>query len=203
MDVLSNRDYTVVIDKSGSMAESDVPGYKSRWAAAEESTIAIAKQVEQYDPDGITVYPFASSFKRYDNVTANKVSEVFKENSPMGGTNLHLVLKDIFDKFVARKRQNNIKDGETVLVITDGQPNDEKMVAAEIVKVTKALDSQNQLSVAIFQVGSDPSATKFLRGLDTDLERAGAKFDIVSTKTFEEIESTPLPEILTAALQGL
>ena len=185
---LSNRDYTLVIDKSGSMADGhDVPGFKSRWAAAEESTKAIAKQVEQYDPDGITVYPFASGFKRYDNVTADKVGQIFKENSPMGGTALHLVLKDVFDKWTERKKAGQLKQGEMVIVITDGQPNDEAMVAGEIVKVTKKMDKQDELSVAMFQVGSDASASKFLKHLDDDLQKHGAKFDIVSVKTFEDL----------------
>lgn len=198
---LSNRDYTIVIDKSGSMSEGhDVPGFKSRWAAAEESTRAIAKFCEQYDPDGITVYPFAGTFKRYDNVTADKVKQIFTENSPMGGTALHLVLKDVFDRYVQRKKAGTNKNGEIVLVITDGQPNDEKMVAAEIVKVTKSLDKDDELGVAFFQVGADPAARRFLKHLDDDLKGLGAKFDIVDTKTFDELENMPLDEALIAAL---
>ncbi len=71
--MLQNRDYTIIIDKSGSMYTKDQMGGKSRWALMQESTIALAYKCEELDPDGITVYLFSGRFKRYDNVTAAKV----------------------------------------------------------------------------------------------------------------------------------
>jgi hypothetical protein len=59
------------------MSVTDQPGGMSRWQAAQESTLAIARKCEQLDPDGITVYLFSSRFKRYDNVTSSKVEEIF------------------------------------------------------------------------------------------------------------------------------
>lgn len=50
---LKNRDYYLLIDKSGSMAEKDCPGGKSRWDYCKESTLAISKKLDEYDPDGI------------------------------------------------------------------------------------------------------------------------------------------------------
>ena len=67
--LIENRDYTLIIDKSGSMSTGDQPGGKTRWQAAEESTLALAQECEQLDPDGITVYLFSGRFRRYDNVT--------------------------------------------------------------------------------------------------------------------------------------
>ena len=40
--MLENRDYTLIIDKSGSMATPDQKGGRSRWVAAQESTLALA-----------------------------------------------------------------------------------------------------------------------------------------------------------------
>ncbi|MBD0312670.1 MAG: hypothetical protein ICV86_07220, partial [Microcoleus sp. T3-bin5] len=71
--MLQNRDYTIIINKSGSMYTKDHMGGKSRWALMQESTIALANKCEELDPDGITVYLFSGRFKRYDNVTAAKV----------------------------------------------------------------------------------------------------------------------------------
>ena len=51
--VLENRDYTLMIDKSSSMATADEPGGKTRWELAQESTIALAQKCEEIDPDGI------------------------------------------------------------------------------------------------------------------------------------------------------
>ena len=67
--MLKNRDYTIIIDKSGSMYTKDQAGGKSRWALMQESTIALANKCEELDPDGMTVYVFFGRFKRYDNVT--------------------------------------------------------------------------------------------------------------------------------------
>lgn len=55
--MLENRDYTLIIDKSVSMATTDQKGGKSRWVASQES-IALASKCEQFDADGITVYFF-------------------------------------------------------------------------------------------------------------------------------------------------
>ncbi|MHC5719514.1 MAG: hypothetical protein ACYTX0_47580, partial [Nostoc sp.] len=71
--MMSDRDYTLIIDKSGSMSTPDQVGGKSRWEIAQESTLALARKAEQFDPDGITVYVFAGRFKRYDDVTSAKV----------------------------------------------------------------------------------------------------------------------------------
>lgn len=60
MDVnkLMNRDYVLVIDKSGSMSETDCPAGKSRWDYAKESTLAISQKLAEFDPDGISIYTF-------------------------------------------------------------------------------------------------------------------------------------------------
>ncbi|NEO74512.1 VWA domain-containing protein, partial [Moorena sp. SIO3H5] len=92
--MLEQRDYTLIIDKSGSMSIRDQLGGKSRWQIMQESTLALANKCEELDPDGITVYVFAGRFKRYDNVTADKVLQIFQENEPSGRTDLAGVLLD-------------------------------------------------------------------------------------------------------------
>ena len=89
--MLQNRDYTIIIDKSGSMYTKDQMGGKSRWALMQESTVALANRCEELDPDGITVYVFSGRFKRYENVTSAKVVQIFQENEPSGTTNLAAV----------------------------------------------------------------------------------------------------------------
>src|SRR4028118_1782481 len=101
--MLEDRDYTLIIDKSGSMSIKDQPGGKSRWNVMQESTLAIASKCEEFDPDGITVYLFSGRFKRYDNVTANKVIQIFKENEPSGRTDLARVLQDATENYFKRK----------------------------------------------------------------------------------------------------
>lgn len=199
---LQNRDYVMIIDKSGSMTQTDTPTGQSRFKAAEESTIAIASMLEQYDPDGIDVIPFSGSFKVYNNTTAAKVVDIFRENQPMGGTVLAPPLKSVFDTYLAAKAAGTTKsNGMIVLVITDGQPSDAADVAKTISDFTQKLDNgDGEFGITFLQVGRDPEATRFLKSLDDDLTSHGAKFDIVDTKTIDEVEQIGLTEVLIAAL---
>jgi uncharacterized protein with von Willebrand factor type A (vWA) domain len=199
--MLDNRDYTLIIDKSGSMATRDQKGGRSRWIAAQESTFALATKCEEFDPDGITVYVFSGRFKRYENVTSSKVSQVFQENDPSGTTDLAGVLKDSVDNYFQRKAMGQLKaNGETILVITDGEPDDRKAVMKVIIEASLRMDRDEELAISFIQVGTDAQATRFLKVLDDELQRAGAKFDICDTITMDEMEDYSLSEILLNAI---
>ncbi|MGA1474837.1 MAG: vWA domain-containing protein [Prochlorothrix sp.] len=199
---MKNRDYTLILDKSGSMSITDQPGGMSRWAAAEESTLALARKCEQFDPDGITVYVFSTRFQRYDNVTTETVETIFQTHKPGGITNLADVLRDALTNFLERKVRGALnKSGETILVITDGEPSDRMAVAQVIVGASQQLDRDEELAISFIQVGNDEGATLFLKALDDQLEEVGAKFDICDTLTMDEMEEMSLAEVLMNAIE--
>jgi uncharacterized protein with von Willebrand factor type A (vWA) domain len=199
--MLENRDYTLIIDKSGSMATPDQKGGRNRWVTAQESTLALASKCEQFDPDGITVYVFSGRFKRYENVTSAKVTQIFQENDPSGTTDLAAVLKHATDDYFQRKAAGQTKpNGETILVVTDGEPDDRKAVMRLIIEVSRRLDRDEELAISFIQVGTDAQATRFLKALDDDLQGAGAKFDICDTITMEDMEDLSLSEVLLNAI---
>ncbi len=198
--MLDQRDYTLIIDKSGSMSNTDRGTNKSRWEIVKESTLALARKCDQLDPDGITVYLFSGKFKRYDNVSAAKVEQIFQENDPMGGTNLTAVLQDAVNNFFQRKKAGQVKAGETILIVTDGEPDDRRSVFEIIIEATKRMDSDAELALSFIQVGADSSATDFLKALDDKLEGVGAKFDIVDTITLGDMEDMTLAEVLLSAI---
>jgi Mg-chelatase subunit ChlD len=199
--MLENRDYTLIIDKSGSMSTKDKAGGLSRWQIMQESALALANKCEELDPDGITVYLFSGKFKRYDNVTAAKVNTIFQENDPSGRTDLAAVLADAIASYLQRKASGQTPaNGEMILVVTDGEPDDRKAVMQVILDATQKLDRDEELAISFIQVGLDEAATKFLKILDDDLSRAGAKFDIVDTITMEDMEDLTLKEILLSAI---
>ena len=199
--MIQERDYTLIIDKSGSMSTPDQAGGKSRWEIMQESTLALARKCEQFDPDGMTVYLFSGRFKRFDDVTSDKVAQIFMENDPAGTTNLAGVLKDATDNYFKRKAANQTKpNGETILVVTDGEPDDRKAVFEVIVNASRQMEKDEELGISIVQVGSDAQATKFLKALDDQMESIGAKFDICDTVTFDDMEEMSLAEILTNAI---
>lgn len=196
-----NRDYTLIIDKSGSMSTPDQPGGRSRWEAAQESTLALARKCEQFDPDGITLYLFSGRFKRFDNVTSSKVSQIFQENDPSGTTDLASVLKDATDRYFESKAAGETKpNGETILVVTDGEPDDRKAVMRVIIEASRRMDTDEELAISFIQVGTDQMATRFLKVLDDELQGAGAKFDICDTVTLDDMEGMTLKEVLLNAI---
>jgi len=199
--MLENRDYTLIIDKSGSMSIKDQPNGKSRWDIMQESTLAIASKCEELDPDGITVYLFSGKFRRYDNVTSNKVAQIFQENDPSGRTDLASVLADATNNYFQRKAAGQTKaNGETLVVVTDGEPDDRKSVMKVIIETSRRMERDEELAITFIQVGTDTQATKFLKILDDELQSAGAKFDIVDTVTMDDMEDMTLREVLLNAI---
>jgi hypothetical protein len=199
--MMSDRDYTLILDKSGSMSTPDQAGGRSRWDIAQESTLALARKCEQFDPDGLTVYVFSGRFKRYDDVTSAKVAQIFLENDPAGTTNLAGVLQNALDNYFQRKAAGKTKlNGETILVVTDGEPDDRKAVFEVIIKATQQMERDEELGISMIQVGSDAQATKFLKALDDQLQSVGAKFDICDTITLDDMEDMTLADILMNAI---
>ena len=183
------------------MSTADQKGGRTRWVAAHESTLALATKCEQLDPDGITIYLFAGRFKRFDNVTASKVTQIFQENDPSGSTDLAAVLKHATDDYFQRKAAGQTKaNGEIILVITDGEPDDRKAVMKVIIEASRKMDRDEELGISFIQVGTDPQATRFLKVLDDELESAGAKFDICDTVTMDDMEDLSLTDVLMNAI---
>jgi uncharacterized protein with von Willebrand factor type A (vWA) domain len=182
------------------MYTSDQVGGKSRWAVMQESTLALAHKCESLDPNGITVYVFSGRFKRFDNVTAAKVSQIFQENEPSGSTNLASVLQDAVNQYFQKKTKGEVPGGETIVVVTDGEPDDRRAVFEVIINATRKLDKDEELAIAFIQIGNDNQATRFLKALDDDLEGVGAKFDIVDVVTIDDMEEMTLTEVLLNAI---
>jgi hypothetical protein len=191
---LASRDYILVLDSSGSMTEKDGMS-KSRWERIKETTGAIVNKLVELDDDGITVYRFASSFNKFENVKDDSSVKAIFAKDPIGSTTLAPVLTDIFKDFFAKRTK-----ALTVFVITDGAANDPKDICREIISATKKMEADEELSLEFLQIGKDTSAKEFLRKLDDDLQGMGAKFDIVDTKTMDDLENSTIEEIIIASI---
>ena len=203
--MLDQRDYSLIVDKSGSMGTEDMPGGKSRWMSMQESTLQISREISKLDPDGITLYVFDGGFKRYDNVTTEKVADVFRENRPGGSTDLAGVLEHALADFHKRKAANQLKaNGDIMLIVTDGVPDDADAVKRVIAKATQGLSNgDGEIGLSFIQIGRDQGASRFLKELDDALTSGPykAKFDIVDTKTMDEVDkAASFSDILMAAL---
>ena len=195
LEQLAKRDYVLMIDKSGSMEKTDPGTTKSRWQRAKEFAESLAYKCEQFDQNGIDVVLFGSNFKRYNNVTSAKVEQIFREQSPGGSTNTAGALESVLAEY-----RSNPGKPITVLVITDGEPDDEKAVEKCIVNHANSISDDSETGISFIQIGSDAGARAWLQGLDDDLQKVGAKFDIVDTKNEEEMDNLSLSDIILAAV---
>jgi uncharacterized protein YegL len=198
---LEARDYILLIDKSGSMSTKDVNG-KSRWEAAQEITLAVARKCSEYDQDGITVIPFNSGFKTYNNVKGEDsvVEKIFTENEPTASTDTAKVMKHVLDEYFTAKAKGSAKP-ISVFCVTDGTPDNQSELSKVIIDATKKMDKDEEIGISFLQIGNDNNATKFLRELDDDLQKQGAKFDIVDAKTQDEIANTTITQLIIDGLE--
>lgn len=196
---LQKYNFVIAIDKSGSMETADTAGGKSRFESAKEYATSIAMKCEKYDTDGIDVILFNNSAKLYQNVTSDKVEQIFKENSPMGGTATDEALNVAFG--LQKEKASNGDNKPMILVVfTDGEPNDRNAVVSAIVNKTKEMTSDDELGISFVQIGADSGARKFLEYLDDNLVNLGAAFDIVDCKDEKELESLSIDDLLLQAI---
>jgi Mg-chelatase subunit ChlD len=183
-ETLKKLDYIVVIDHSGSMGE---PSHrmvgKSRLEEVAEEVLAIARQAERYDDDGITVIAFNNVVKVYDGVTAARVKDVFAEFPPKGSTNLAGAIRAVAEKTRTSKKE------VLALIYTDGAPDSHAEVINAINSAAKEF-GRPKIGFALIQVGQEKDAKAFLEKLDDDL-----KVDVVSTVTEEESEALSIGQL--------
>jgi len=160
---------------------------KTRWHYAQKTMKILAPAITECDKDGATLYFFSEKpFKNYKNITnPDDFESLFEQNQPNGGTDLHGVLSVAIENHFHNYKKT--KKPETILVLTDGQPDEEDSVYELIAKTSKKLDDSKQLSITFIQIGSSESAHYFLKQLDNNLKKWGAKHDIVDTQNQDEL----------------
>lgn len=179
---LSEYDFILVVDASGSMSTEDMPGGRSRWAYMQETAAAFARDLSKFDSDGIDLVIFGGpQVTSYEGVTVDKLTDAFATRRPMGSTPLTEALQAAF-KLAGKSDKKDF-----IMVFTDGVPDDKAGAAKAIIAQSQLQASDEDLTILFVQVGKDTGAAAYLRELDDNL--TGAKFDIVDAKTQEEAEA--------------
>lgn len=191
---LSEYDFIVVIDASGSMGTEDMPGGRSRWAYMQETAASFARDIAKIDSDGLGLVVFGgSNIESFDGVSADKINEVFSARSPRGSTPLTEALQAAF-KLAGKSDKKDF-----IMVFTDGVPDDKAGAAKAIIAQSQLQETDDALTILFVQVGRDAAATAYLRELDDSLTTA--KFDIVDAKTMDEAEAfATTAELVIAAI---
>lgn len=191
---LSAREIFILVDRSGSMGVSDnnPTGQSSRkwtrWDSARvaaESIVELALCLDKDNKVEITLWS-GSGYKTKEITKINEISKLFSKNSPSGGTPLAGALEDVYNRRL--KSLLNKSEPFTVLVLTDGAPNNTSKVKKFFKKIIKNhnLEQYGRETLAAFsfvRMGDDPGAIQFLEDLDDNLIREmNVNVDIVDTK---------------------
>ncbi len=211
----ANLDVEFLLDMSGSMGTRDcAKGKKTRWEYGQETGTALAKAVEPYDDDGITVVVFNNTHQAFESVRSQLVAATFKKYTPGGSTNTAGVLKARLDAYFARKEKARGKKGGLfskavpatnppkpllLFVMTDGVPDDKPAVARVIINAANKIEKGEEIAICFVQVGNDSGATIFLKSLDDDLTSQGAKFDIVDALPIDAVENLTIEQLIEKA----
>ncbi len=129
------RDYILAVDASSSMLVR-LPDGRSRWTTVLKAASRLAAGVEDLDPDGLDVYTFATRVKKLGNATAQGISDLFAKQAPFGSTDLAGLLNLVL-------RPWRPESPATLLIITDGKPDDEEAAIRELIIATQKMSAGN------------------------------------------------------------
>ncbi len=237
---LLNREHHVILDNSGSMITQDIRDrngafIRDAYGQPLNRKMHTCNCVHEFAKQILNIGGYFSMSIFSDNFVTAEIKNVrdvsnlyYNAGEPSGSTDLALVLKAALEKFFAEKESGlyakelcfGKKVGKTIVVVTDGQPNDKIAVKNLIVDASKRIDYDEQLAISLVQVGADAEATTYLQSLDDELvQQTGflswfsltawmqwfgfietAKFDIVDTITVQEIEQNGLAAGVQKAL---
>jgi hypothetical protein len=196
---LSAREIFVLVDRSGSMDSHDdnptggaVASWK-RWDSARvatESVMELALSLDVNNKVDVMFWDGDVSGKLRcvkESITrVGQVHDLFSKYHPEGGTPLADALEELYSSNLHRLLQNS--EPFTVLILTDGLPNDVSRVKQFFSKVVRdnRLEEQGRETLAAFsfiRMGDAPGAASFLKDLDDNLiQELKINVDIVDTK---------------------
>jgi hypothetical protein len=218
------RDYELmlVIDKSGSMLESDcynspiesAPDYLmtnapfesplSRWEWCREQTADLTQTTHSVLPDGFEVVLFSKDLRVYNNVGASSIPEIFSRTVPKGATHAAQALHSMFEEYFTRRSALGDHAKPLLLVlITDGCPDNPGALRDAIARATWRMHSPDEITVLLLQIGTDAKADRLLDQLSGPALSADAKFPIVNAIPFAKLKKVGLTHALADAIAQL
>lgn len=197
---LSAREVIILVDRSGSMnANDENPTGRSngqkwtRWDSARVAAQSIAELAVSFDADNnVDIMLWDGDYGRLRSVSGSMtrvddIDRFFAENPPQrGSTPLAEALEEIYS--VKLRSLLDKSEPFTVIILTDGQPDNAPKVKDFIKKVVRNhnLESKGRETLAAFsfvRMGDDKFAERFLEDLDDNLiKELGINVDIVDTK---------------------
>ena len=186
-----------IVDDTGSMilpVVKDTLG-PDRWDVTKASLCHIAEIAAKHDSNGIDVVFLKDIDNNEPNITSGDEVRKIVESIDLydgthgGGTEFLGPLEEVIDPQLQRYRNyqkelTQFRDGKSaarpklpkflnLIVITDGQADDEQEVEEYIIKTARELDKMEAptayIGIQFVQIGDDKRATQFLKDLDDEL----------------------------------
>ena len=196
--VLSSHNIILLIDESGSMRTPDCPGGLSRWKWCALQSSDLARRLEPFTKDNLSVIPFATTYTVHQNCTVSMIEDIFNTESPHGGTDLIDPLIEQLAAYIGHPSPS--RRPIVIAIITDGKPNKEDEIADAIITATHQMHKPSEISIVLLQVGNAFNGKRFLDNIDNHLVEKGAKYDIVSVRNFRDMLRIGLAQNLANAI---
>ncbi|KAL8872013.1 MAG: hypothetical protein Q9174_002283 [Haloplaca sp. 1 TL-2023] len=188
-------DTVFLVDDSDSMG-----GFK--WQVASKVLAEIAAIAVKYDRNGVDVKFFNEPLEDNEGSnldTAEKVMDLFRRIDPMGTTLTADRLDEVMNDYMYELRKDRTRKGLNLIVLTDGEPEEGQHVDQVIVKYANQLRdagaSTLKVGIQFVQIGTDDTATEFLRFLDDKLKSEhGLDRDMVDTVRWVDDDEEYLSE---------
>jgi hypothetical protein len=201
--LLAKYNVELLVDRSCSMGQKDCPGGLSRWQWCGEQAASLAQTISPLVPHGLTIVPFATEYDVFDNANPQNIETLFNTMQLQQGTRLYEPLAEQFDTYFANHAAN--KKPLLVVIITDGVPVpkiEPELVRRELVAASNRQKKPQEVTVIFCQIGAqDEKGAAYLQDLDQNLAAYGARYDIVHTITFDNLQQAGLGPALAESLQ--
>lgn len=198
---LAEFDLEIVVDESKSMLRKDCPGGISRWEWCGEELSELSKQLAPYVQNGFTLITFASDYEVLENATPEDVIQRFDKRPAATTTRMSMPLNNRFKRLAKKSNSKPV----LMVLITDGVPSpktEADLVIDSLIAASKQVNNKRDLTVAIFEIGQENQEGKqFIKEIDDDLVKRGARYDIVRSLPFVELERVGLVNALVTVMR--
>lgn len=202
--LLARYDCALLVDNSGSMSSPirvniGTNLLDSKWGWCQQNSEKFYNDVSRYFPNGLMLVPFNNRFAVARNAKRPEIHEVFTKLHPHGGTNIAAPLAFVLDDYFERRSRNSRVKPLAIAVMTDGQDSFNK-IRDVVIDATSRMKHGREIKITFLSIGNVNFGSPVLTALDEDLVDAGAAYDIVDTRYFDEIIKYGLKKMIVAAL---
>jgi Mg-chelatase subunit ChlD len=196
---LRKYDIELIIDCSGSFKDVDGTDGLTKFEWCHRQVRDLAQRMSAYSKT-MTITTFNQNFQVMPHCDPSTVEHIYAETEPNGSTDL---VDPLMDRLQANLQSHDSAHPFLLAIITDGLPNvprDPKVVDNAIAEFTHRLKSGDEVVITFLQIGDTFDGKDFCQNLDDNLVSEGAKYDIVDTKTFDQLKQEGLVNALVDAV---